>query len=306
MIFFPKKLEEVARYTGTFRAGSTDLWDRRRKKLHRGDLIDLRDVAELHGDIVIMDTGSVRIPAMMTVAELARQSREIGHNVLVQAASELATPAIRNVATVGGNLMQEVRCSYFRSGVASCARNGGASCPAKEGEHRYLSAIDLGGCIAPHPSTLAMTFAALGASVICGRGDEITEIPIEELWLSPQPHLIHAVQLQGAQKNTFSAWHRISNRSHAEWPLVEVALVIQTDEKGAIQNVRSYAGGVAKDPFPLLNLLDSWQGKDISKISISRDKRYLSSFSLLPQSKYKDILLTQALRNALKQIQEKL
>jgi len=306
MIFFPKSLDEVASHKGTFRAGSTDLWDRRRKKLHRGDLIDLRDVSQLHGDIVIMDTGDVRIPAMMTISELARQSREIGHKALSQSASELATPAIRNVATVGGNLMQEVRCTYFRSGVASCSRNGGASCPAKEGEHRYLSAIDLGGCIAPHPSTLAMTFAALGASVICGLDDEIIEIPIADLWLIPQPYLIHSIQLRVATKEIFSAWHRISNRSHAEWPLVEVALWIETDENGVIQNVRAYAGGIARHPFPLLELLDFWKGKLVSEISIARDRRYLSKFSLLPQSKYKDILLTQALRDVLKQIQERL
>ena len=199
--------------------------------------------------------------------------------------------------------MQEIRCPYFRSGATSCMKNGGEGCPAKEGEHRYLSAVDLGGCIAPHPSTLAMTFAALGATVLCSQQEEVQEIPIEELWLQPEPRLLHAVMVEPARNRMLSAWHRISNRIHAEWPLVEVALMVEKEEDGVIQDARAYVGGVAKHPFPIMELAN-WQGKHISEISIERDTSYLSAFTLLPQSRYKDILLTQALRTALAQVQE--
>ena len=304
MTKFPKSKNAAWEENGVFRSGATDLWDRTRKQISDDVHIDLRDVVELQeASIQISEDGMVRIPAMMTIAELAEQSVQIGHKALTQAASDLATPAIRNVARVGGNLMQEVRCAYFRSGAVSCIKTGGEGCPARDGEHRYLSVVDLGGCIAPHPSTLALVFASLGASVSCIENGEEKQIPVEDLWVRPMKRLITAVEISLADERSHSSWHRISNRRFAEWPLVEVVLYVNEGEEG-ISEVYAYAGGVASQPFSLVSLSRDWSGKSIRDVSIDPQVSFLSDLPKMEQSLYKDRLLTFALREALTEIKE--
>ena len=134
MIFFPQDVSSAWDKKGIFRAGATDVWDRYRKGLIREDIIDLRDIGSLHEDISISEEGEVVIPAMTTIREVGDKAKNWGHRALEQAANELATPAIRNVATLGGNIMQEVRCSYFRSGMSFCHKTGGQYCLAREGD----------------------------------------------------------------------------------------------------------------------------------------------------------------------------
>ena len=304
MTTFPKSQQQAWEQGGVFRAGSTDLWDRARKKISIEEHVDLRDVVELQDtSIRISEEGLATIPAMMTITELAKQSIQIGHKALTQAASDLATPAIRNVARVGGNLMQEVRCPYFRSGMTSCLKTGGDSCPARKGEHRYLSVVDLGGCIAPHPSTLALVFAALGASVLCLEDGVEKQIPIEDLWVRPMRRLILALEVPLADQRSHSSWHRISNRRFAEWPLVEVVLYVNEGDEG-ISEVCAYAGGIAAQPFSIVSLSKDWNGQSIRSISIDTKQLFLGKMKKMEQSKYKERLLTIALRQALAEIKE--
>ena len=303
MTTFPKSQQQAWEEKGVFRSGATDLWDRTRKGISTKEHIDLRDVEILRDSITISEDGIARIPAMMTITELAEQSIQIGHRALTQAASELATPAIRNVARVGGNLMQEVRCPYFRSGTVSCLKTGGDDCPAREGEHRYLSVVDLGGCIAPHPSTLALVFAALSASVVCIEDGEEKRIPVEDLWVRPSRRLILAVEVPLANERCHSSWYRISNRRFAEWPLVEVVLYVNEGEEG-ISDVYAYAGGIAAQPFPIGSLAKDWRGQSIRSISIDAQQRFLGKMKKLELSLYKEKLLTIALKEALAEIKE--
>jgi xanthine dehydrogenase YagS FAD-binding subunit len=252
MTRFPKTTIDAWSQKGIFRSGATDVWDRKRKGLLKGMHVDLRDVVEMTGALSFSEEGLVTIPAMMSISDLAKAAPRIGHMGLTQAASDLATPAIRNVARVGGNLMQEVRCAYFRSGNISCLKTGGEGCPARDGDHRYLSAVDLGGCIAPHPSTLALAFAALGASVRCIEGGEEHEIPIETLWLEPARRLILSIQVQMAKEGMYSSWYRISNRRFAEWAVVEV--VVWKRRMGMLE-------GLHVLPFLCLISLGNGEGK---------------------------------------------
>lgn len=305
MTSFPKNVQQAWNENGVFRAGATDLWDRSRKKICVEPHIDLQTVEELADtDVMIMQDGMVRIPAMMSIAKLAIESEKIGHKALTQAAMELATPAIRNIARVGGNLMQEVRCPYLRSGAIPCIKTGGDGCPAREGDHRYLSVVDMGGCIAPHPSTLALVFAALGAFVHCIEEGVAKVIPVEELWVRPVRRLITAIEISLADENVYSSWFRISNRRFAEWPLVEVVLYVVEGEAG-ITDVYAYAGGVAAQPFPVTSLFQKWKGKRVSDVDLDIQDTFLGSAKKMRGSIYKEKLLTYALREALKEIRGK-
>lgn len=301
---FPKNIQQAWAMQGVFRAGATDVWERSRKGLTEDIHIDIQDVQEmLETSLVFLDEGLVVIPAMMSISELALVAPEIGHYALTQVASSLATPAIRNVASVGGNLLQEVRCPYYRSGQISCFKTGGEGCPAREGDHRYLSVVDLSDCIAPHPSTLALAFVAIGALVRCIEDGEEKEIPIEELWINPSRRLILSVVVPVASETMSSAWYRISNRQFAEWPLVEVVLFVRESTNG-IEEAYGYAGGIASIPLLIPEVTKNWKEKSLSEISIDPKQDLLAQHTRLLQSKYKADLLNVAFREVLQQIQE--
>ena len=90
----------------------------------------------------------------------------------------LATPQIRHLATLGGNLAQRSRCWYYRNPHIACLKKGGSDCPARAGNHLYSVAFDLGPCVAPHPSTMAAALLAYEAKIIT---DQRSGLSIGEL-----------------------------------------------------------------------------------------------------------------------------
>src|SRR5450755_5090056 len=114
--------------------------------------------------------GSLRIGACTTIAAIAADPRIIeAYPGLAAAALGLATPHVRHLATLGGNLAQRSRCWYFRNPDIACLKKGGADCPARSGNHLYGVAFDLGPCVAPHPSTMAAAMIAYDATTSTDR-----------------------------------------------------------------------------------------------------------------------------------------
>ena len=145
MIDFPKTATEAAALAdedAVVRAGATDLHERRRLRIAEGHLVDLRDVAGL--DAIEVEPDRVRIGARVTIADLGAHA-EVRRALpgLAAAASGLATPEIRAVGTVGGNLLQHPRCWYYRHPTAPCLRKGGHRCSARGGDHRYHACFEL-------------------------------------------------------------------------------------------------------------------------------------------------------------------
>src|SRR5262249_41475253 len=142
-----------------------------------------------------------------------------------------ATPQIRNVATLGGNLAQRSRCWYYRNPHIACFKKGAGSCPARSGNHLYGVAFDLGPCVAPHPSTMATALLAYEARIDT---DHRTGLSIEALLgdgrdgtadhaLQPG-EVITAVALPPPLAGERAHYRRAVFRSKAEWPLVEVVV----------------------------------------------------------------------------------
>ena len=101
---------------------------------------------------------------MTPIAAIAADARlTAAYPGIAAAVAGLATPQIRRVATLGGNLAQRSRCWYFRNPRIDCLKKGGSACPAREGNHLYGVAFDLGPCVAPHPSTMATALMAYDA-----------------------------------------------------------------------------------------------------------------------------------------------
>ena len=199
------------------------------------------------------DGDGLRIGATVTLAELAASSLIEPYAAVKRAASLAASPLLRNVGTVGGNLCQHTRCWYYRGAEWHCWLGGGDTCYAQIGDHRKHG-LQPGDCISAHPSDLAPALAASGATVEIrssggGRDTELLELyrrPTAEnrslLTLAPD-ELVVAVRLP--EPPAASAYERLGERAAFSFPLVSVAAARRGDA------TRVVAAGVANVPCEL-------------------------------------------------------
>lgn len=289
-----------------FRASGTDLSERRRSGVSHGPLIDIPPSPEMTG-IVWDARGAARIGALTPIAAIAVDQRlTAAYPGIAAAAAGLATPQIRRVATLGGNLAQRSRCWYFRNPRIDCLKKRGAACPARAGNHLYGVAFDLGPCVAPHPSTMAAALMAYDATV---RTSQRPALAIEELLgdgsdgtadnaLHPG-EMIEAIILPLPTPGERAAYRRAIGRAMAEWPLAEaVARVVV--EAGAFRVVRLTAGGVAPVPIRLHAAEAATEGEPVSATTIAAAARAaIEGEKPLPMTAYKLELLQGLVRDCL-------
>ncbi|MES9536159.1 FAD binding domain-containing protein [Actinomadura sp. NPDC000600] len=242
----------------------------------------LVDVAHLPYDrIELRPDGGLVVGAAVTNSALSadRTVRE-GHPVLAQAVLAGASGQIRNLATVGGNLLQRTRCSYFQDASKPCnKRDPGSGCPAREGEHHNLAILGHSdACVATHPSDMAVALAALDASVrVQGRGGERT-IPFEDLHRLPgddpqrdttlEPgDLITAVEVPALGMP--SRYRKVRERASFAFALVSVAAALDVAD-GRIRDVRLALGGVAHKPWRARRAEEALRGAEPTEESLLR------------------------------------
>jgi xanthine dehydrogenase YagS FAD-binding subunit len=296
--------------TGVVRAGGTDLTERRRHGHEPGPLVDLRR-AELTGISVEQDL--LTIGATTPIAQVAAdpQVRERAP-ALAAAAGALATPQIRAVATAGGNLLQRNRCAFFRLADPRCHQRGGDSCPARAGDALRMSCFDLGPCVVPHPSTLALALLAHdGAWVQTASGQHLEISDLLGDGADPRvdhhlPHgeiaiAIHVPLDPGAERG---AYHRAIARAYAEWPLVETAVRVQLTD-GAVRLARVVVGGVARVPLRRHAVEDALVGGPLSAERIATAAALaVEGANPLPETAYKLALLAGSVATALERAAE--
>lgn len=289
-----------------FRAAGTDLSERRRSGISRGPLIDLTPSPETIG-VQWSNDGAVRIGALTTIAAIAGNSRiATGYQGLAAAAAGLATPQVRHLATLGGNLAQRSRCWYFRNPQTDCLKKGGSTCPARHGNHLYGVAFDLGPCVAPHPSTMAAALLAYDARVTTNLRQDLS---IPDLLGDGRNgtadnalqagEIINSIALPPPQGAERARYRRAISRSHAEWPLVEVVVrAIVSD--GSFRLVRIAAGGVAPVPLRLITAEAVAQGAAATMTTVSKAaENAANGANALPQASYKLDLLRNLVRDLL-------
>jgi xanthine dehydrogenase YagS FAD-binding subunit len=292
-----------------FRAAGTDLSERRRSGLSKGKLIDIAAAPGADGIDWSAD-GAARIGAFTTIAAIAADARIAeAYPGLAASAQGLATPQIRYLATLGGNLAQRSRCWYYRNPHIDCLKKGGTDCPARSGNHLYGVAFDLGPCVAPHPSTMATALLAYDARIITDRRSGLT---IGEVFgdgsngaadhaLLPG-EVIHGVELPAPVQSERALYKRAISRSYAEWPLVEVCAraVIAA---GAFQFIRITAGGIAPVPLRLAASEAILQGTDINAATIAEAARQATTGARpLPMTGYKLDLLSGVVHDLLQRL----
>jgi xanthine dehydrogenase YagS FAD-binding subunit len=282
---------------GELRAGGTDVTARRRTGRATGPFVDLAAVPGMRG-VEWLPDGSARIGAMTTVAEIAADPRlRAAYPALTATAGGLATPQIRAVGTLGGNLLQRNRCWYYRNPRFVCFQTGGTGCPARDGQHLYSAVVDEGPCVAPHPSSVAVALLAHdGATAdVHGRGP----LPLAELY-GPDPtrdHLLDpaevllAVSLPPPLAGERAAYHRAIGRAEAEWPLVEAVarLVLDGD---VVRRAAVAVGGVARTPLRLPEVEAALVGRPAAWDTLhAAAGQAMARCAPLPQTRYKVALL---------------
>jgi xanthine dehydrogenase YagS FAD-binding subunit len=295
--------------TAEFRAAGTDLSERRRSGVSQGPLIDITAAPDTIGMHWGAD-GAVRIGAFTTIAALAADARIAqAYPGLAAAALGLATPQVRHLATLGGNLAQRSRCWYFRSPHIACLKKGGPDCPARAGNHLYSVAFDLGPCVAPHPSTMAAALLAYEASVSTDRRNGLTIGALlgdgsngaaDHTLVSGE--MIRSVELPAPVPGERALYKRAISRSHAEWPLVEVCARAVVSG-GAFQFIRIAAGGIAPVPLRLSASEAALQGAPASSANIANAASQATAGARpLPMTGYKLDLLRGLVHDVLERL----
>jgi xanthine dehydrogenase YagS FAD-binding subunit len=267
----------AARPGATFLAGGTNLVDHMKLGIAEPDL--LVDVSKLPLDTVEATADSrVRIGTNVRNSDLAAHPliRE-RYPVLAQALLAGASGQLRNAATTGGNLLQRTRCVYFQDVTTPCnKREPGSGCSALEGYQRYhaiLGASD--GCVAVHPSDMAVAMAALDADVVVLGPDGERTIPLVDLHRLPgdrpeadtvlgHGELITAVELPPMPMARLSAYHKVRDRASYAFALVSVAAVAEI-EGDVVRDLRIALGGVAHKPWRASRAEDALRGTHVSE-----------------------------------------
>lgn len=235
--------------------GGTDLLLQRRQGLVAPlRLVSVQELAEL-GAIRTAADGALEIGAGVTLSRLALELRE-RIPVLAESIATIASPQVRGMATVGGNLAQEKRCWFFRNGF-QCYKRGGVTCPcyAVQGDHRfYHAAMDAHRCQAVTPSDLATALIALDADVVIGGPDGERVVPVDRLYSGPgetvlrDGELILRVRISPAALGRRAVFEKLA-LWQGDFAVASAALAANVDERGAWSDVRVVLGAIAPTPW---------------------------------------------------------
>jgi xanthine dehydrogenase YagS FAD-binding subunit len=311
----PTSLSEAAQLGaagGEFIAGGTDMvqllkeWVRRPSRLVELDL--LLDAGIAVGDSFVRIGAGARMEQVATNSEIARLAP-----VIAEALLESASPQVRNMATMGGNLLQRTRCGYFRDvGVGACnKRLPGSGCAAIDGENRIHAVLGTSdACIATHPSDLAVALVALDASLhLVGPHGE-RRIALEGLYRSwetePQREtvlapgeVITAIEIPTGPLALSSRYVKLRDRAAFEWALLSAAVALDVVD-GTIRAARIAMGGVGTKPWRMRNVEAALVGGPATRAAFAAAARLSSEGAVARRhTGFKIVLMPKLLTRAL-------
>jgi xanthine dehydrogenase YagS FAD-binding subunit len=237
-------------------------------------LVDLTTIPQLRG--IKFDHGGVAIGATTILSEIV-ESKALNEYfpLLTRATHSVASPLLRNLATLGGNLNQRPRCWFFRGPDFQCLRKGGDTCYAAGGDNRYHAIMGGEGCYMVHPSDTATALVALNAQArIAGPGGDRV-VPLDHYFIGPgedvlrenvlpPEELLVEVIIPPPAAGTKQAWTKLRDRQVYDFAVVSVAVAF-TVEGGRWKDGRIVLGGVSPVPYRATEVENQLKGKDIKK-----------------------------------------
>lgn len=268
--------ELVAQKPGSvLKAGGIDLLDHLKEHLVEPPrIVDLKSIPGLN-QIRVEADGSLRIGTLATLAQVAAHAGVAqSHPALAQACGEAASPQIRNVATIGGSVLQRPRCWYYRLESYKCLKKGGDVCYAVNGENRYLSIFGGGPSYATHPSNAAVALVALNATLALEGPRGKRAVPAEGFFTLPGKDPLRENQLGKDEILTEirvppaagvrSVYEEVRERAAFDWPLVSVAAALKSSG-GVIREARVVLGAVAPIPWRSTSAEQALVGKGLNE-----------------------------------------
>lgn len=243
---------------------------------------ELVDARKIVGEQIVDKGSTVLIPATATNSGVAHDPLIMTNfPVLSEALLSGASPQLRNVATVAGNIMQRTRCYFFRDTTFRCnKREPGSGCDAIEGYNR-IHAV-LGGsqnCIAVHPSDMCVALAMLGAVVHVQSGNTMKDIPLVDFHLLPGDHpeietvlkpgdVIVSVEVPKSDLNCNSRYLKVRDRASFSFALTSAAVAL-SGGAGRITEARLALGGVGTKPWRSVAAEQALVGKPANRDSFA-------------------------------------
>jgi len=270
----------LAKYDGraVLNAGGTDLLG-----TLKGDnlleypeaLVNIKTIAGL--DRIAESKGTLRIGALAKLSALVNSPLlNERYAALAEAARTVATPQIRNVATLGGNLCQDVRCWYYRyprhiGGPILCARKGKGPCLAVKGDNRYHALMGAKKCFAVCPSDTAVALAALDGQITIAGPEGERKIAVTDFYHPlgnslKRGEMVTGVEMPSVQKEARQAFLKFTLRKPVDFAIVSVAAVI-TAKDGVCMEARIALGAVAAGPVRAKKAEELLVGRPIDETS---------------------------------------
>jgi xanthine dehydrogenase YagS FAD-binding subunit len=253
-------------------AGGNDSlsWFKERIKRPKA-VIDISGIAALKG--VRETPDGIEIGALTTLTEIERNPViRAKYRVLADAARRVASPQIRNTGTIGGNLVQDARCWYYRYGLP-CYRAGGNTCFADtpEGVNREHALFDADRCVAVSPSDTAPALVALDAKMVIKSSKGERVVSTEEFFIGPKTditrltsvkpeEILTAVRVPNSWAGARFYFEKVADRDTWDFALVNVAAAIVVNN-GVVERSRVASGGVSAVPRRLTVVEEVIQGK---------------------------------------------
>jgi xanthine dehydrogenase YagS FAD-binding subunit len=267
-----KKHEGKARIT----AGGTDLLAVLKDGIlvnYPEAIINIKTIPDL--DYIREGRGGLTIGALARLSDIAKSPvvRE-KYTLLAEAAHAVATPQIRNMGTIGGNLCQEVRCWYYRypshiGGPIHCLRKGSGPCLAVTGDNRYHAIMGGKRCFAACPSDTAIALTALDATISVAGAESRRRIPVQDFFtslgtvLSPG-EIVTEIRIPKTLDRTRQTFLKFTLRKPVDFAIVSVASVVRVDN-GTCTDARIALGAVAPKPVRALAAEEVLKGKPINE-----------------------------------------
>jgi xanthine dehydrogenase YagS FAD-binding subunit len=265
----PETARELVADRGAYLAGGNDLLGLLKDYLVNASvLVNIKSLPGLNK--IVRGEKAWAIGALVTVAEIEQDAAvEKAFPGLHEAAAEIGSQQIRNVATVGGNLAQHSRCWYFRHRDTVCLKKHGELCYARHGENRYHSLFSGNDCISPVVSSLATMFTALDGVAIVLRDGKETRLSMGELyqkaWEDPAAHnslhpgdLILRVEISAMRRR--SAYLQASDKHAFDWALVSCAAAADVAD-GKLKSPRVALGSISPKPHEVSAANEFLEGK---------------------------------------------
>jgi xanthine dehydrogenase YagS FAD-binding subunit len=284
--------------------GGSDLLQLMRERIITPDvLVNLKAMNGAKG--IAINRQGITIGGLTTIATIAADDRlRKTHAVLVEAAESIATPQIRNVGTIAGNVCQRPWCWYYRNGF-KCLKNGGTTCFSVAGENEFHAIFGGGPSYIVHPSDSAPALVALDAqfTITSSKGDRL--VAAKEFFTLPavdaakenvlkDGEVLSAIHLPAAAPGTRSKYAKVMDRETWTHAVVSCAVTLQM-ENGKCRAAKVVLGGVAPTPWSLPAVESMLAGQAITQaIAAEAGKQAVAGARPLSKNGYK-IPLTEAL-----------